>query len=113
MSGEKEGNEKVTEGTAPALSDRDPSRTESGSFTDEKVAPTTVSESDLELIHGDLKQLDVGLKLVAGHSDEPEVSPQESKRLRRKIDRHLLPLLCAIYAGESSFFATRYSVWMG
>ena len=71
---------------------QDPSR--SGSFTDEKT-----SVSDAELIHGTYKSLDVGLKLVTGHSDEPEVSPEESKRLRRKIDRHLLPMLCVIYTG--------------
>ncbi|KAL5523135.1 hypothetical protein ACEPAF_1402 [Sanghuangporus sanghuang] len=67
-----------------------PSR--SGSSIDEKVSP-----DDLELVHGDFKRMDVGLKLVTGHSKEPEVTPDESKRLRRKIDWNLLPLLCAIY----------------
>ncbi|EJC99279.1 MFS general substrate transporter [Fomitiporia mediterranea MF3/22] len=77
------------EKTAVSLRD-DPSR--SGSFTDEKA-----NASDAELIHGTYKSLDVGLRLVSGHTDEPEVSPAESKRLRRKIDWRLLPMLCIIY----------------
>ncbi|KAL5522700.1 hypothetical protein ACEPAG_8718 [Sanghuangporus baumii] len=73
-----------------AASSNDHSR--SVSFIDEKtIAPGA------EYIHGNLKHLDVALELVAGHSDEQEISPEESKRLRRKIDRYLLPLLCVIY----------------
>lgn len=66
-----------------------------GSFTDEKL-PT----DSTEFIHGDLRSLDVGMKLAAKHGADPELSPQESARLRRKIDWHLLPLLCLIYTGE-------------
>ena len=71
---------------------RAPSR--DASSLDEKVPI-----DDLELIHGDFKRMDVGLRLVTGHSEEPEVPPGESKRIRRKIDWHLLPLLCIIYTG--------------
>lgn len=68
------------------------------SFTNEKEVKN--GSDSVEHITADLRTLDVGLSLVAGHTDEPEISPQESKRLRRKIDRHLLPLLCFIYTGE-------------
>ena len=70
----------------------DPSR--SASSIDEKVSP-----DDHELVHGDFKRMDVGLKVVAGHSEEPEISPSDAKRIRRKIDWNLLPLLCVIYMG--------------
>ncbi|KAI5121702.1 hypothetical protein M0805_002095 [Coniferiporia weirii] len=66
----------------------------SNSFVDQKEKDGAAST---EYIHSDLKNLDVGLALVAGHADEAELTPQESKRLRRKIDWHILPLLCLIY----------------
>lgn len=74
------------------------------SFSDEKLGSEAVPG---ELLHGDYKSLDVGLALVAGHADEPELTPQESKRLRRKIDWHLLPMLCLIYTGALSLFARK------
>lgn len=63
----------------------------SGSFTDEKGGST-------EFVHGNLASLDVGLKLVTNTEDE-DFSPKEMKRLRRKIDCFILPLLCLIYTG--------------
>ena len=69
------------------------------SLTNEKDAGFANGSSSVEHIAADLKALDVGLSLVAGHTQDAEISPQESKRLRRKIDRHLLPLLCFIYTG--------------
>ncbi|KAI5118501.1 hypothetical protein M0805_004001 [Coniferiporia weirii] len=50
-------------------------------------------------IHSELKELDVALMLVAGHAEGAvtEFTSQELKRIRRKIDWHLLPLLCLIY----------------
>lgn len=61
-----------------------------------------------EYIHGTTKQLDVALALVAGDSAanqalEAEFSADELRRLRWKLDRHLLPLLCLIYTGVSAF----------
>lgn len=56
---------------------------------------------DAKLIHGELRTFDVGLALVAqDHLKEPETSAEESVKLRRKIDWHLLPLLCLVYTGE-------------
>ena len=63
------------------------------SFVDEKVDGST------EHIHESIRRLDVGLVLLKGHTEDVAVTPEESKRLRRKIDWHLLPLLCLIYTG--------------
>ncbi|KAH8113932.1 MFS general substrate transporter [Phellopilus nigrolimitatus] len=68
-----------------------PSRT--GSFIDEKAD----SAASTECIHGELKNLDVGLALITGSIENGDLTPQEAKRLRRKIDWHLLPLLFLIY----------------
>ena len=70
------------------------------SLTNEKDGGPENRFGHLEHIAADLKALDVGLTLVAGHGEDPDVSPQESKRIRRKIDRHLLPLLFLVYTGE-------------
>ena len=52
-----------------------------------------------ECMQVDLKALDVGLALIADETNETPLSPYEAKRLCRKIDWHLLPLLCLIYTG--------------
>ena len=77
------------------------SRTRSGTWqsSDEKL-PT----DSTEFIHGTAKQLDVALALVAADDSankvlEAEFSADELRRLRWKLDRHLLPLLCLIYTG--------------
>ncbi|KAI0944706.1 hypothetical protein AcW1_002354 [Taiwanofungus camphoratus] len=41
------------------------------------------------------EQVDTGAQLVAG--TEMEVDPKEALRIRRKIDRHLMPLMCILY----------------
>ncbi|KAF7798393.1 hypothetical protein EIP86_009614 [Pleurotus ostreatoroseus] len=56
------------------------------------------SHDDVKLIHGNLKTFDVGLALAAQDQlEEGDVSAGESARLCRKIDWHLLPLLCFVY----------------
>ena len=70
------------------------------SLTNEKDGGFENRSGHLEHIAADLKAFDVGLALVAGHDEDPDISPLESKRLRRKIDRHLLPLLFLVYTGE-------------
>ncbi len=66
---------------------------------DEKISS---SDSQIDIIQGDLNTLDVGLALIVGQSDdEARLSAEESMHLCRKIDRHLLPLLCLIYTGKS------------
>ncbi|KII85708.1 hypothetical protein PLICRDRAFT_178743 [Plicaturopsis crispa FD-325 SS-3] len=41
-------------------------------------------------------QVDTAAELVAGGSDEP-LDPAEALRLRRKIDIHILPMMCILY----------------
>lgn len=83
------------------------SRTDS--YLDEKAHDVDVNGST-EYIHADLRALDVGLALAAGHEHDADLSPEESGRLRRKCDWHLLPLLCAIYTGAP--FASCAAVWV-
>jgi MFS family permease len=63
------------------------------------------SESEIEALPEVLKdghtaqEFDVSLKLpgMLGVHDDDEVDPAESKRVKRKLDWHILPLLCGIY----------------
>ncbi|KXN86949.1 hypothetical protein AN958_09446 [Leucoagaricus sp. SymC.cos] len=41
-------------------------------------------------------EIDTGAELAAGVSEE--LVPEEALRIRRKIDRHILPLMCTLYA---------------
>ncbi|KAF7337396.1 MFS general substrate transporter [Mycena sanguinolenta] len=41
--------------------------------------------------------LDVAVDLAAGHADHPPVSAEDSRRMRAKLDWHLLPLLFCMY----------------
>ncbi|KAF8637407.1 hypothetical protein AX17_002902 [Amanita inopinata Kibby_2008] len=43
-----------------------------------------------------VQDVDVAAQLAAGYGDEP-LDPQIAARLRRKIDLHLLPLMCLMY----------------
>ncbi|KAI0252932.1 hypothetical protein BJV78DRAFT_256164 [Lactifluus subvellereus] len=43
----------------------------------------------------DSRQVDTGAQLVAGVASP--LDPNESLRIRRKIDRHILPLMCILY----------------
>jgi len=40
-------------------------------------------------------EVDTGAQLVAGTA--MDVDPEESLRIRRKIDRHIMPLMCILY----------------
>ena len=40
-------------------------------------------------------EVDTGAALVAGK--HVEITPEEGRRIRRKIDRHLMPLMCVLY----------------
>lgn len=82
-------------------------------YTDSRTRSDTWHSSDeklptdsVEFIHGTAKQLDVALALVAADGSaneklEAEFSADELRRLRWKLDRHLLPLLCLIYTGKA------------
>lgn len=59
-----------------------------GSFSeksDEKLARVSI----------DTDQVDTGAQLVAGVSSP--LDPEESLRIRRKIDKHIMPLMCILY----------------
>ncbi len=79
-----------------------PETSHSGSFIEKA---STHDSGSIDVVHGELKSLDVGLALVADRSEDADLSPQESKRLRRKIDWHLLPMLFLIYTGRSTIFS--------
>ncbi|KDQ58426.1 hypothetical protein JAAARDRAFT_176361 [Jaapia argillacea MUCL 33604] len=56
----------------------------------------SVSDGSLEAVNYD-SGVDVAVGLVTGHADDADIDPQESRRLRIKLDWHLLPLLFVIY----------------
>ncbi|KAF5347289.1 hypothetical protein D9756_009973 [Leucocoprinus leucothites] len=41
------------------------------------------------------KEVDTGAELVAGYVGE--LDPKEGIRIRRKIDKHIIPLMCILY----------------
>ncbi|KAE9405892.1 MFS general substrate transporter [Gymnopus androsaceus JB14] len=60
---------------------------------DEKVS----SRSKPEVEHHEVstKEVDTGAALLAG--DDTEIDPAEAIRIRKKIDRHIMPLMCMLY----------------
>ena len=77
------------------------------SIDDEKKVPSedlTRPEST-EYITGSIQDLDVGLALAAGHVNDSALDPAACGRLRRKLDWHILPLLCAVYTGMLRFIS--------
>jgi ACS family allantoate permease-like MFS transporter len=56
-----------------------------GEKSDEKLAHVSV----------DTDQVDTGAPLVAGVT--LPLDPEESLRIRRKIDKHIMPLMCILY----------------
>ena len=70
--------------------------TRTPSFSDEKDVNETI-----DVVLDKLRALDVGLTLVADHSHDAPVPANESRRLCRKVDLHILPLLFLIYTGAS------------
>ncbi|KAJ3558280.1 hypothetical protein NM688_g1012 [Phlebia brevispora] len=65
------------------------------SFTDSSTEKYL--HDPLEVKHGELKTFDVGLAILNDGLAEVPLSANESKRIRRKVDWHLLPLLCLVY----------------
>lgn len=52
------------------------------------------SESD---VANDERGVDVVVGLIAGHGEESDLDLQAAHELRKKLDRNMLPLLCALY----------------
>ena len=44
--------------------------------------------------------VDVAARLVAGHTNDDDLSTAEFIRLRTKLDWHILPLLFLLYTGQ-------------
>lgn len=59
--------------------------------TEENVEALSSRKPNLEAISEDVE----AKRVLAGHEDEAEWTPQEEKRLIRKIDCVLLPVVCA------------------
>ncbi|KAJ6458931.1 MFS general substrate transporter [Mycena vitilis] len=58
-------------------------------------SPTTEEKHGLDDIEVTTEEIDAGAQLVYGkHS---ELDPHEAERVRKKIDMHLLPLMCTLY----------------
>ncbi|KAK8091377.1 MFS general substrate transporter [Apiospora kogelbergensis] len=53
-------------------------------------------ESAVEVVRYD-QGVDEAVDIVAGHDDTEQLDPKETRRLRKKIDRVILPLLFAVY----------------
>ncbi|SJL13496.1 uncharacterized protein ARMOST_16940 [Armillaria ostoyae] len=64
------------------------------STNDEKIS--TEEKSNPHLIEVSANQVDTGVVLVIGKTGH--LSRSETTRLRRKIDRHIIPLMCLLYA---------------
>jgi hypothetical protein len=67
---------------------------------DEKLP---IDNGSLECVANDVKNLDVAVSMAAGHSDDI-IDKEADRKLRWKIDLHLLPLLMFIYTGSYAFF---------
>lgn len=78
---------------------------------DEKPVPTTAAEPaaqkqpeiekqpEVDVTPGNFNasaEADEAMRAVMGHTPI-SLSPEQNKRLLRKIDLHLMPLMCAVY----------------
>lgn len=70
--------------------EKSPEKGTSGNAGDEKVGTI--------LKHADRNDADEALKVLQGENGEViELTPEDEKRLLRKIDWNLMPLLCLVY----------------
>ncbi|KAG9004374.1 hypothetical protein FRB90_010951 [Tulasnella sp. 427] len=76
--------------SAPVRKDSSPSIVEKESL------PHNDKRSESEVANNE-NSVDVVAKLIAGHGEESDLDPQAAHALRKKLDRNMLPLLCALY----------------
>ncbi|KIO24291.1 hypothetical protein M407DRAFT_213098 [Tulasnella calospora MUT 4182] len=81
--GSREGSREADTGSLP---EKDPTHYDSETH---KGSDTEVAKEE--------RGVDVVVGLIAGHGDESEVDLQAAYKLRRKLDRHMLPLLFILY----------------
>lgn len=70
-------------------------------MADHSLDEKSITGSSVEdLSHVDqskLREVDVAIGIAAGHTNDEEITPEEAKRIRRKLDWHILPLLFLLY----------------
>lgn len=82
--------EKSVEASSPALNDPEKASTTAG-VTDEKVGT-------IVLKHADRNDADEALKVLEGEGGEViELTAEDERKLLRKIDWNIMPLLCLVY----------------
>lgn len=82
--------EKSVEASPPVQGDPETASTSAG-VTQEKV-------SNVVLKHADRNDADEALKVLEGENGEIiELTPEDERKLLRKIDWHIMPLLCVVY----------------
>ena len=63
-----------------------------------EVHPASEGEVGVILKHANRNDADEALKVLAGHEGEVIIlTPEDERKLLRKIDRNLMPLLCLVY----------------
>ncbi|EPE03449.1 mfs allantoate [Ophiostoma piceae UAMH 11346] len=90
--------EKIDLAQSPPLSKKDTPHTQNQSLPDEEVGSIAVYPEAV-LKHADAANADEALTFFQAHAQEAAaaMTPAENKRLLRKIDRNLMPLLCIVY----------------
>ncbi|KAG8999160.1 hypothetical protein FRB90_012142 [Tulasnella sp. 427] len=68
----------------------------SPSIPEKESLPYNDKRSESEVAK-DEDGVDVVAKLIAGHGEESDLDPEAALELRKKLDRNMLPLLCALY----------------
>ena len=76
-------------------------RSSSDKGTDSIEKDSGELEQNAIFVSANHKTLDISLAL-AGIHDDSELDPADSLRVKRKLDRHLLPLLFLLYTRTSS-----------
>ena len=72
-------------------------------FDIEKPTPKTQEQHEVsqvgkeQIINVDTTRQDEGLKVLSQYTGDRNWTPEEESRLRHKIDRRLMPLLCVTY----------------
>lgn len=66
------------------------------SIPEKEPLPHNEKRSESDVVK-DERGVDVVAGLIAGHGEEADLDPQAAYELRKKLDRNMLPLLCALY----------------
>lgn len=75
---------------------------QSTSSLDEKHSPQLSHTDSTVDVTKSSDGVDVVAKLLSGHAEDAEMSPEAAKKIRNKLDRNMLPLLFILYTRTSS-----------